>query len=96
MLVLIPQWHYSYYARCAIERRFYCERNKLNKQRGSRESNFLFCKTAIKSGLLTLVNQINKLQEIVEGSEETSARFKSGNYNKIFFIKNPDENSNKR
>ena len=41
----------------------------------------------MKCGLFTLVNWIIKPQEIAEGSEKTSARFKRGNYNKISFIK---------
>ena len=38
--------------------------------------------------LLAIVNWINIIQEIVEGSKQkkNSARFKRGNYNKIFFI----------
>ena len=39
-----------------------------------------------KCVLFTHVNWINKLQQIVEGSEKTNARFKMSIYNKIFFI----------
>ena len=37
--------------------------------------------------LFTLVNLIKKLQEIVEGSERTSAYFKRENYNKFSLYK---------
>ena len=40
----------------------------------------------MKCVLFTPVNWINKLQELAEGSEKTSSRFKKDNYNKIFFI----------
>ena len=50
----------------------------------------------MKYVLFKIVNSINKLQEIVEGSEKTSACFKMGNYKKIFFIENLYGNPNKR
>ena len=39
----------------------------------------------MKHVLFTALNSINKLQEIVEDSEENNARFKRGNCNKTFF-----------
>ena len=39
----------------------------------------------MKHVLFTALNWINKLQEIVEDSEENNARFKRGNCNKTFF-----------
>ena len=46
--------------------------------------------------IISLVNWINKPQGIVEGKEKTSASFRRGNYNKIFFIRNPYKNPNER
>ena len=36
--------------------------------------------------IITCVNWINKLQEIVEDSEKTSSRFRKDNYNKTALI----------
>ena len=47
----------------------------------------------MKSVILTLANCINELREIIEGIEETSARFKRG---KIFYILNPYANPDER
>ena len=41
----------------------------------------------MKCVLFTLVNWINKLQEIVECSAKTSARFKRGNHKKFSLCK---------
>ena len=41
----------------------------------------------------TLINCINKLQEVFEDSKKDSARFKRGDYNNFFYIQNPYENS---
>ena len=46
--------------------------------------------------IISLVNWINKPQGIVEGKEKTSASFRRGNYNKVFFIRNSKENHNER
>lgn len=46
--------------------------------------------------IISIVNWIDKPQAIVEGKEKTSASFRRGNYNKIFFIRNPYENPNER
>ena len=59
-------------------------------RKGQVNAIFPFCKTYnniwMKCVSFTLFNWINKLQEIVEGNEKTSTRFKRVNYNKILFI----------
>lgn len=51
---------------------------------------FLFCKPKVYAwmefALFTLVNWINRIQEMVQGIEKSNSRFKRDNCNKISFI----------